>query len=223
MSFRVIGNESRRIAFAASFHGESCMVPFGYVIGAVCLAVFVCGFLVWNRQMGAAFWKSALWDDVAPDADADDGPYALRVVAAEIPSDELERFRNADMVCLAVRETSYFGTRFFWVHEYETGRLQLQALMIELGITPQQLLPIFGRCSSSELVHDRDIGWDDLGGIPLKILGTGKYNEEPFRLFAVLLGKDISVELQSPPLGKVKQHPTKLFVVQHKEVVRAAS
>lgn len=195
---------------------------FGYVIGAVCLVVFVCGFLVWNRQMGIAFWKASFWDDVAPDTDEDDGPYALQVVTAEIPPDELERFRNADMVCLAVREMNHFGTRFFWVREYEMGRLYLQALMIELGITPQDLLPIFGRSAASERVHDRAIGWDDLGSIPLKIPGTGRYNEEPFRRFSALLGKDISIELQPAPLGKVKQQTTHLFVVQHKEAARVA-
>jgi len=191
----------------------------GFLIPALIFVVIAClvGVVLWRSGLARRFWESSFWDDVAPDTDADDDPHALYAVAAEIPADELERFAAADMVCFAVREVSYFGTRFFWVHEYETGRLQLQALAIALGFTPQDFLPIFGRSAASEHVNEDYIQWDDLGGIPLKLGNTGRYNEAPFRLLANLIGKDISVQSQPQPLSHVKQAPTPLFTVSYKE------
>lgn len=210
MSFRVIGNESRRIAFAASFHGESCM--FGYVIGAACLAVFVCGFLVWNRQMRAAFWGSSFRGDVAPDEDPDYGLHILNAVADEIPPDELERFRNADRACFAVREMNHLDTRFFWLDDFEHGRLYAKALFVALGIAPAQLVEVFGFAPGAE---GSGIGfWDDLGAIPLKIGTTGRYNKEPFQRLAMILGKDLDIRLEPTPLAGVKQGTTLLFSVE---------
>lgn len=179
--------------------------------------VFLVSAVLWRTGLARQFWKSAFWDDVAPDPDDECSPHALKVVTDEISPDELERFHAAETVHLAVRETSYFDTRFFWIDdgEYETGRLRMRSLMIALGIPPAALIPIFGRAAESEHVDIRDIQWDDLGGIPLKLGDVGQYNERPFRRLSTLLGKGISVELESTPLSKVRQCPTKLFVVQY--------
>lgn len=189
----------------------------GYLVLVACLVALWFGFALWSKKLSLAFRQAPL---------SGDDPHELSVVSAEISLDELERFRNADMVSFAVRETNHLDTRFFWVHDFDHGRLYARALFIALGITPAQLVEVFGVTPETE--RSGVVLWDDLGAIPLKLSdtgsrdfrGAGTYNIEPFRRLATLLGKDLDIRLEPKPLAGVKQGTTHLFIAhQVKEIV----
>ena len=185
-----------------------------YAITLVSGALLLCSIFFVLSRSGIAWslWRSSFWDDVAPDEDPDYGLHILNAVADEIPPDELERFRNADRACFAVREMNHLDTRFFWLDDFEHGRLYAKALFVALGIAPAQLVEVFGFAPGAE---GSGIGfWDDLGAIPLKIGTTGRYNKEPFQRLAMILGKDLDIRLEPTPLAGVKQGTTLLFSVE---------